>query len=80
MDMHDGSVPIKVVARVYGRDARWIRAGIIRGWLPIGKATRAGKPVTELREINSKLGRINYYISPKLFYEETGYYWRGERK
>lgn len=35
-----GSVPIVVVARIYGKDASWVRAGIIAGWLPIGKATR----------------------------------------
>ena len=38
-----GSVPVAVVARVYGKDASWVRAGIISGWLPIGKATRNGK-------------------------------------
>ena len=37
-----GSVPVVVVARVYGKDASWVRAGIISGWLPIGKATRTG--------------------------------------
>lgn len=35
----NGSVPVAVVARVYGKDASWVRAGIISGWLPIGKAT-----------------------------------------
>lgn len=41
-----GSVPVAVAARVYGKDASWIRAGIVSGWLPIGKATRSGKLVT----------------------------------
>lgn len=76
----EGSVPVAVAARVYGKDASWIRAGIIAGWLPIGKATRNGKLVTKLEEMNSKLGRINFYISPKLLFEETGYEWRGEKK
>jgi len=75
-----GSVPIAVVARIYGKDASWIRAGIIAGWLPIGKATRDGKLVTKVSDINSKYGRINFYISPKLLYQETGYIWKGERK
>ena len=44
-----GSVPVVVVARVYGKDASWVRAGIISGWLPIGKATRNGKLITTLR-------------------------------
>lgn len=38
-----GSVPVRVAARVYGRDSAWIRAGIIGGWLPIGKARETGQ-------------------------------------
>lgn len=75
-----GSVPIAVVAKVYGRDASWVRAGIISGWLPIGKATRNGKLITDIKEMDSKKGRISYYISPKLLYEDTGYVWMGSRK
>lgn len=75
-----GSVPVSIAARVYGKDASWVRAGIIAGWLPIGNATRAGKPVTKVEDISSRKGRINYYISPKLLYEETGYLWKGERE
>lgn len=74
----NGSVPVSVVAGIYGKDASWIRAGIISGWLPIGKATRNGKLITKVEDINSKYGRINYYISPKLLWEETGYLWKGE--
>ena len=73
-----GSVPVSVVAKVYGKDAAWVRAGIIAGWLPIGEATRNGRRVTDLKEMSSKYGRINYYISPKLLFEQTGYEWRGE--
>ena len=76
----NGSVPVIVAARVYGKDASWVRAGIISGWLPIGKASRAGKAVTRIEEMNSKFGRINYYISPKLLFEQTGYEWKGEKK
>ncbi len=75
-----GSVPVSVVAKVYGKDASWVRADIISGWLPIGKATRNGKLITDIEEMNSKYGRINFYISPKLLFEETGYVWKGERK
>ena len=74
-----GSVPVAVAARVYGKDPSWVRAGIISGWLPIGKATRNGQLVTRVEDMNSKYGRINFYISPKLFWEETGYLWKGER-
>lgn len=72
-----GSVPVSVAAKVYGKDASWIRAGIISGWLPIGNATRNGKQVTSINEMDSRLGRINYYISPKLLFEQTGYIWKG---
>ena len=73
-----GSVPVSVAAKVYGKDATWIRAGIISGWLSIGVATRDGKKITTIEEINSKYGRINFYISPKKLYEETGYIWEGK--
>lgn len=75
-----GSVPVIVAARVYGKDAAWVRAGIIAGWLPIGTATRNGEKITTIDQMNSKYGRINFYISPKKLYEETGYIWKGERK
>lgn len=71
-----GSVPIRVVAKIYGKDATWVRAGIISGWLPIGQATRNGALVTNIND--NEHGRINYYISPKLLYEHTGYVWTGE--
>ena len=76
----NGSVPVSVAARVYGKDASWVRAGIIAGWLPIGRATRKGKVITDINEIDLRLGRINFYISPKLLWEETGYIWKGERR
>lgn len=75
-----GSVPVSVAARVYGKDASWVRAGIISGWLPIGNATRQGKLITNIEDMNSKFGRINFYISPKKLFEETGYLWKGERR
>lgn len=75
-----GSVPVAVAARVYGKDASWVRASIVSGWLPIGKATRSGKLVTTIEEMDSRYGRINFYISPKRLYEETGFLWKGERQ
>ena len=80
IEFADGSVPVAVAARIYGKDASWIRAGIIAGWLLIGKATRNGKLITDIEEMNSKFGRINFYISPKKLYEDTGYIWKGEKK
>lgn len=78
MEFAKGSVPVSVAAKVYGKDAAWVRAGVVAGWLPIGTATRNGEQVTKVEEINSRYGRINFYISPKKLYEETGYIWRGD--
>ena len=78
-EFHPGSVPVLVAARIYGKDASRVRAGSVSGWLPIGKATRNGKLVTTIEEMDSRYGRINFYISPKRLYEETGYLWKGER-
>ena len=80
MIFEDGSVPVAVVARIYKKDRAWVREGIIAGWLPIGFATRKVKKITDVSEINQDYGRINFYISPKKLYEETGYIWRGERR
>ena len=61
-----GGVPVAVVAHVYGKSRAWVRCQIKAGLLPIGIATKNGK-------------RTNYYISPKLLYEHTGYLWEGEK-
>lgn len=71
-----GSVPVATAARIFSKDPSWIRAGIISGWLPIGLATRDGMQITDLDEMDSRYGRINFYISPKKLYEETGFIWR----
>lgn len=71
-----GSVPVAVAAKVYGKDASWIRAGIITGYLDIGVATRNGIQITNINQMDSKYGRINYYISPQKLYDETGYLWK----
>lgn len=68
-------VPVAIAAKVYGKDPCWVRAGIIEGWLPIGIATRKGRQITNLQDMDSRKGRINYYISPLRLKEETGYDW-----
>lgn len=73
MDYITKRITVAEAAKVYGKDPAWVRAGIIAGWLPIGHATRNGKLVTNVNEINSKKGRINYYISPSKLKEDTGY-------
>ena len=73
-----GNVPVSVAAEVFCKNPCWVRAGIIAGWLDIGVAIRHGKQVTDIQEMDSRKGRINYYISPKKLYEETGYLWKGK--
>lgn len=80
MEFPAGSVPVAVAAKVYSRNDTWVRAGIIAGWLPIGYATRDGKLVTEIEQMNSKFGVISYYISPKKLYEDTGFLWKGKER
>ena len=70
-----GSVPVAVAARVYGKDPTWVRAGIIAGWLPIGVAT-----VAKQKASGSGRQRTNFYISPLKLYQDTGYIWKGEKK
>lgn len=73
--MENKSVPVAVAAKVYKKDPAWVRAGIISGWLPIGVATRRGRRVCDISEMDSRKGRINYYISPLKLFEETGFLW-----
>lgn len=80
LQFHEGSVPVAVAARVFGKPPVWVRAGIIAGWLPIGMATRRGRLITNIEEMNSKNGRISFYISPRKLWEKTGYVWKGEKK
>ena len=79
MIFEKGSVPVKIAAKVYGKNPEWVRNGIVSGYLPIGFATRNGRRIVDIREVNCKNGRINYYISPRRLYEETGYLWEGEK-
>lgn len=77
LEFAPGSVPVSVAASVYGKDPAWVRAGIIAGWLPIGVATRGGEKITDIEMMDARYGRINFYISPRKLYEETGYLWKG---
>lgn len=64
MEFCTGGVPVKVAAKVYGKDEAWIRCQMKAGLLPIGVVSIGEK-------------RSNYYISPKLLYEHTGYIYKG---
>ena len=79
-DFKKGSVPVRLVAKIYGKTPEWVRNGIISGYLPIGFATRHGEVITDIKEIDGSKGRTNFYISPKLLYDHTGYGWKGEKE
>lgn len=66
-------ISVSEASKVFKKDPSWVRAGIVEGWLPIGIAIRNGKRITDIQEVGSKKGRINFYISPKKLYEFTGY-------
>lgn len=66
MEFKSGGVPVAVAAKVYGKDPAWVRCQMRAGLLPIGVVS-----ATERRH--------NYYISPKLLYEHTGFIWEEEK-
>lgn len=55
-------VPLKLAAKVMGKDYQFVKLGIINGHLPIGCSFK-------MPGSNS----YNTYISPKLLYEYTGH-------
>ena len=53
-------ITIKQAAEIMQKSQQFVRLGLQRGKLPFGTAVKANK-------------RCNYYISPKLFCDYTGY-------
>lgn len=60
-----GNVPVNVAAKVMHKDPMFIRIGLQRGLLPFGVAIK--------KDEHGK--QYDYYISPKLFFEYTGFLW-----
>ena len=56
------NISVAQAAKIMGKDQQYIRQGMIKGILPIGLA---------FKKQGSR--HYDYYISPKLFYEFTGY-------
>ena len=56
------NVPVAVAAKVMKKDQQFIRQGIIQGILPFGTAFKKQGST-----------HYDYYISPKAFWEYTGY-------
>ena len=42
-------------------------------------STRNGELVTSIKQMDSRYGRIDYHVSPKKLWEDTGYLWEGEK-
>lgn len=67
----ESPVPMKVAEKVLGMDAEQIRNRMEDGVLNIGTIFPAPKK-------RGKRAYRNTYISPKKFWEVTGYVWKGE--
>ena len=61
------NIPLNEAARIMGKDYQFVRLGLIEGTLPIGTAYKVD---------DSSI--YSFYISPRLFWEYTGYVYRGE--
>ena len=57
------NIPVKTVAKIMGKDQNFIRQALIDEKLPIGIAYK--------KEGSSQ---YDFYVSPKLLYEYTGFY------
>lgn len=57
------NVPISVVAKIMGKSSMFVRIGWQIGLLPFGAAF----------ETDASYMQFDYYVSPKLLYEYTGY-------
>ena len=67
MSEFDGkNIPVTEAAKIIGKDQQFIRQGMIAGILPIG---------TVFKKEGSN--QYDYYISPKMFWEYTGYVYKG---
>lgn len=61
-DFSGYNISVAKAAKIMGKDQQYVRQGIVQGILPIG---------TAFKRAGSK--QYDYYISPKLFYEFTGF-------
>ena len=60
------NIPVVEAAKIMKKDQQFIRQGMIQGILPIGIA---------YKKEGSK--QYDFYISPKLFWEYTGFVYNG---
>ena len=60
------NIPVAVAAKIMKKDQQFIRQGMIQGILPIGSAIK-----------KEKSSQYDYYNSPFLFWQYTGYVYKG---
>ena len=65
------NVPVTEAARLMGKDQQFIRQGIIKGILPIGKAFKKILPPDKWG-VEKESTQYDFYISPRLLWEYTG--------
>lgn len=70
LNFSGGNVPIADVARIMKKSPMYIRIGLQRGLLPIGIAIK--------KDDNRK--NYDYYVSPKLLYEYTGFLYNEKKQ
>lgn len=63
-----GNVPIAVVAKIMRKDPMFVRIGLQNGKLPFGVAFKKSETS----------GQYDYYVSPKLLFDYTGFLWNGD--
>lgn len=68
-----GGVPVEVAAKAYGIALETLRHQIEFKEINIGRMWLSPAK-------RGKRRYRNFYISPKLLYEETGYMWKGEQE
>ena len=66
MEFKSANMPVQVAAEALGKDSQTIRLMLQMGIVSWGKAFKLP---------GSK--KYNYLISPKAFYESTGFLWKG---
>lgn len=61
------NIPVVQAAKIMKKDQQFIRQAMIKGLLPIGLVYK-----------KDGANQYDYYISPKLFWEYTGYVYTGK--
>lgn len=69
-DFSGKNIPINVAAKIMGKSPMFIRIGLQKGLLPFGTALKTDESHEQ----------YDYYISPRLFADYTGYFHNEEEQ